>query len=67
MKHLKEFVETLPKKTEFPIITDFKTWDELFGKLAWKYKPTKSGDMYLDGEETYKELSKDFTLTKNEK
>ena len=31
-------------------------WDELFGILAWKFKQTKSGDMYLDGEKVYNDL-----------
>ena len=35
---------------------NYKDWDDLFGILAWKFKPTKSGDMFLDGEEVYKEL-----------
>jgi len=65
MKHIKEFVET-EKSEDSKLTTDFKAWDELFGKLAWKYKPMKSGEMWLDGEETYKELSKEFHLKKNE-
>ena len=42
--------------------TEFKVWDELFGILAWKYILTKSGDMYLDGEEVYNELKDKFEL-----
>jgi hypothetical protein len=42
--------------------TEFKVWDELFGILAWKYILTKSGDMYLDGEEVYNELKNKFEL-----
>ena len=42
--------------------TEFKLWDELFGILAWKYILTKSGDMYLDGEEVYNELKNKFEL-----
>ena len=41
---------------------DFKIWDDLFGILAWKFKPTKSGDMYLDGEKVYEELKSKFKL-----
>ena len=41
---------------------EFKVWDELFGILAWKYILTKSGDMYLDGEEVYNELKDKFEL-----
>jgi len=42
--------------------TEFKIWDDLFGILAWKYILTKSGDMYLDGEEVYNELKDKFEL-----
>ena len=41
---------------------EFKAWDDLFGILAWKFKPTKSGDMYLDGEKVYEELKSKFKL-----
>lgn len=41
---------------------DFKVWDDLFGILAWKFKTTKSGDMYLDGEAVYNELKEKFDL-----
>ena len=41
---------------------EFKVWDDLFGILAWKFKPTKSGDMYLDGEAVYNELKEKFDL-----
>lgn len=40
----------------------FKAWDNLFGILAWKFKPTKSGDMMLDGEAVYNELKDKFEL-----
>lgn len=40
----------------------FEVWDNLFGILAWKFKPTKSGDMYLDGEAVYNELKEKFDL-----
>ena len=42
---------------------DFLVWDKLFAKLAWKFKPTKSGDMLIDAEAVYKELKNDFNLT----
>ena len=41
---------------------EFKAWDDLFGILAWKFKPTKNGDMYLDGEAVYNELKEKFDL-----
>lgn len=41
---------------------EFKVWDDLLGILAWKFKPTKSGDMFLDGEAVYKELKEKFDL-----
>lgn len=41
---------------------DHKVWDELFGILAWKFKPTKSGDMYLDAEAVFNELKNKFDL-----
>lgn len=41
---------------------DFKVWDDLFAILAWKFKPNKSGDMYLDGETVYNELKEKFDL-----
>ena len=41
---------------------EFKAWDDLFGILAWKFQPTKSGDMYLDGEAVYNELKEKFDL-----
>ena len=43
---------------------DFMIWYDLFGILAWKFKPTKSGDMFLDGEKVYNELKDKFKLTK---
>lgn len=51
-------------KSEKPILLedDFMVWDDLFGILAWKFKPTKSGDMYLDGEAVYNELKEKFYL-----
>jgi len=43
---------------------DFKVWDELFGILAWKFQPTKSGDMFLDAEKVFEELKNKFKLEK---
>jgi hypothetical protein len=48
--------------TDVSSSADFKVWDDLFGILAWKFKPTKSGDMYLDGEAVYNELKNKFDL-----
>jgi predicted RNase H-like nuclease (RuvC/YqgF family) len=42
---------------------DFLVWDKLFAKLAWKFKPTKSGDMFIDAEAVYEELKNEFNLT----
>jgi|5_EtaG_2_1085323.scaffolds.fasta_scaffold01064_2 hypothetical protein len=41
---------------------EFKVWDELFGILAWKFTPTKSGDMMIDAERVYNELKDKFEL-----
>jgi hypothetical protein len=41
---------------------DFKMWDDLFGILAWKFQPTKSGDMFLDAEKVFEELKEKFEL-----
>ena len=49
-------------KTDVISSAEFKVWDDLFGILAWKFKPTKSGDMYLDGETVYNELKEKFDL-----
>ena len=43
---------------------DFMVWYDLFGILAWKFKPTESGDMFLDSEQVYKELKDKFRLIK---
>jgi len=40
----------------------YMVWDDLFGILAWKFKQTKSGDMYLEGEKVYNELKDKFDL-----
>ena len=42
---------------------NFLVWDKLFAKLAWKFKPTKSGDMFIDAEAVYEELKNEFNLT----
>jgi hypothetical protein len=42
---------------------NFLVWDKLFAKLAWKFKPTKSGDMLIDVEAVYEELKNEFNLT----
>lgn len=41
---------------------DFKAWHDLFGILAWKFLPTKTGDMMIDAEEVYNELKDKFEL-----
>jgi len=41
---------------------NFLVWDKLFAKLAWKFKPTKSGDMLIDAEAVYEELKNEFIL-----
>lgn len=41
---------------------DFLVWDKLFSKLAWKFKQTKSGDMFIDAEAVYDELKNEFNL-----
>ena len=41
---------------------EFRTWDDLFGILAWKFHPTKSVDMLLDAEKVYEELKYNFEL-----
>ena len=60
----REFVNVKCKKLkqQETLEEDFKIWDDLFGILAWKFKPTKSGDMYLDGEKVYEELKSKFKL-----
>lgn len=42
----------------------YMVWDDLFAILAWKFTPTKNGDMMLDGETVYNELKDKFTLTR---
>ena len=58
----RNYVEVNDIIADVSSITEFKVWDELFGILAWKYILTKSGDMYLDGEEVYNELKDKFEL-----
>ena len=41
---------------------EFKVWYDLFGILAWKFQPTKSGDMFLDTEKVFEELKEKFEL-----
>jgi hypothetical protein len=42
---------------------NFLVWDKLFAKLAWRFKPMKSGDMFIDAEAVYEELKNEFNLT----
>jgi hypothetical protein len=42
---------------------DFLVWDKLFAKLAGRFKPMKSGDMFIDAEAVYEELKNEFNLT----
>jgi len=35
----------------------------LFSILAWKFIPTKSGDMMINAEDVYNELKDEFNLT----
>lgn len=49
-------------KTAVSSSAEFRTWDDLFGILAWKFHPTKSGDMFLDAEKVYEELKDKFDL-----
>lgn len=45
---------------------NYKDWDDLFGILAWKFKPTKNGDISLDSKEVYEELRDKFTLIRKD-
>ena len=60
-QRVRDTANKLVMKTE-TLEEDFKIWDDLFGILAWKFKPTKSGDMYLDGEKVYEELKSKFKI-----
>tara|TARA_B110000977_G_C10715356_1_gene352985 strand:+ start:41 stop:289 length:249 start_codon:yes stop_codon:yes gene_type:complete len=67
-----EYINKLERKltlTDDGCSTEFKVWDDLFGILAWKFIPTKSGDMMIDAEEVYNELKDKFELkiNKNDK
>jgi len=62
--------ETFTNSTEIPTSSnqqkqdnDFLVWDKLFAKLAWRFKPMKSGDMFIDAEAVYEELKNEFNLT----
>jgi hypothetical protein len=46
---------------------NFLVWDKLFSILAWKFIPTKSGDMMINAEDVYNELKDEFNLTFNTK
>jgi len=61
-KSIKEFNETF-KQQEQTQDNNFLVWDKLFAKLAWKFKPTKNGDMLIDAEAVYEELKNEFDLT----
>ena len=54
----KDWLSSLPEQNR----AGFKVWDELFGVLAWKFTPTKSGDMMIDAERVYNELKDKFEL-----
>jgi hypothetical protein len=54
----KDWLSSLPEQNR----AEFKVWDELFGVLAWKFTPTKSGDMMIDAERVYNELKDKFEL-----
>jgi hypothetical protein len=49
-------------KKESNVDNDFIVWDELFGILAWEFKPTRSGDMFLDASKVYEVLKNKFEL-----
>jgi hypothetical protein len=49
-------------KKESTVDNDFIVWDELFGILAWEFKPTRSGDMFLDASKVYEVLKNKFEL-----
>jgi hypothetical protein len=49
-------------KTDVSSSADLKVWYDLFGILAWKFQPTKSGDMFLDAEKVFEELKEKFEL-----
>lgn len=43
---------------------DFKVWEELFAKLAWKFTPTESGDMMIDSEQAFNEFRDQYLISK---
>ena len=53
---------TIPSVSSSTEHEKYMVWDDLFGILAWKFKQTKSGDMYLEGEKVYNELKNKFEL-----
>jgi len=55
------------KQTTHQQNDNFLVWDKLFSRLAWKFKQTKSGDMFIDADAAYKELKDEFNLTFNTK
>jgi len=64
----KKIKNTEPEQCTIPSVSSstehekYMVWDDLFGILAWKFKQTKSGDMYLEGEKVYNELKNKFEL-----
>lgn len=50
--------EMLKKRKE----EEFVIWNKLFSILSQKYRISSTGEMVLDREETYNELSKEFEL-----
>ena len=57
---------TIPSVSSSTEHKKYMVWDDLFGILAWKFKQTKSGDMYLDGEKVYNELKEKFELKRKQ-
>lgn len=58
-------IDNIEKSQNDSVIdNDYIVWDELFGILAWEFKPTKSGDMFLDAEKVYEVLKNKFELKK---
>jgi hypothetical protein len=56
-------IPTSSKQQEQTQDNNFLVWDKLFAKLAWRFKPMKSGDMFIDAEAVYEELKNEFNLT----
>ena len=62
---MKEESKNTEKQCDIHVVSnsnELEVWDELFSKLAWKFIPTKSGDMMIDAEEVYNELKDKFEL-----